>query len=224
MAKGYVPIFFDWLDTTQDLTAEEKGNLIDAVVSYAAGLEYEHLLCGACKIAFRFLKGQVDRNAAIADVRRQAREGKKQQNGTNDNKTEQNATNANTAEETTTSFGNNNNNKNNNKNKNENKDSDPPRRFTPPTVDEVRAYCRERNNNIDPEYFVDFYAARNWVLSNGKKVSDWRACVRTWEKRDYNKAKKNPVANFQQRDYSGVQDELMADLESEMAEFMKGGA
>lgn len=35
MAKEYVPIFFDWLDVTQDLTAEEKGNLIDAVVAYA---------------------------------------------------------------------------------------------------------------------------------------------------------------------------------------------
>ena len=44
MAKEYVPIFFDWLDTTQDLTAEEKGQLIDAVVAYASGQEYEHLL------------------------------------------------------------------------------------------------------------------------------------------------------------------------------------
>ena len=98
MAKGYVPIFFDWLETTQDLEADEKGNLIDAVVSYAAGLEYEHLLNGASRIAFRFLKGQVDRNAAIAVVRKQAREGKtnsnkQEQNVTNDNKTEEGATN-----------------------------------------------------------------------------------------------------------------------------------
>lgn len=34
MAREYVPIFFEWLDVTQDLTAEEKGNLIDALVSY----------------------------------------------------------------------------------------------------------------------------------------------------------------------------------------------
>lgn len=34
MAREYVPIFFDWLDVTQDLTAEEKGNLIDALVVF----------------------------------------------------------------------------------------------------------------------------------------------------------------------------------------------
>ena len=34
MAKEYVPIYFDWLEVTQDLTAEEKGNLIDAVVLF----------------------------------------------------------------------------------------------------------------------------------------------------------------------------------------------
>ena len=212
MAKEYVPIFFEWLDVTQDLTAEEKGNLIDAVVSYASGREYEHLLCGACKIAFRFLKGQVDRNAAISDVRRQARQGKTQQSTANDNKTEQTESNLPKEKE---------------KEKDKDKDKDkkigePQKRFTPPTTAEVAQYCRERNNNIDPEYFVDYYAARNWCLSNGKKVSDWRACVRTWEKRDYNRAKANPAGNFAQRDYTGVQDEIMEDLEREMKEFQKG--
>ena len=41
MAKEYVPIFFDWLDLTRELTAEERGNLIDAVVAYASGGEKE---------------------------------------------------------------------------------------------------------------------------------------------------------------------------------------
>lgn len=34
MAREYVPVYFDWLEVTQDLTAEEKGNLIDAVLMY----------------------------------------------------------------------------------------------------------------------------------------------------------------------------------------------
>jgi predicted transcriptional regulator len=59
------------------------------------------------------------------------------------------------------------------------------KRFTPPTVDEVKAYCRERNNNIDAEYFVDYYEARNWELNKGRKVKDWKACVRTWEHNDF---------------------------------------
>lgn len=53
----------------------------------------------------------------------------------------------------------------------------------PPTVDEVRAYCLERKNGIDPQAFVDFYEARGWKYGPGKPVVDWKACVRTWENR-----------------------------------------
>lgn len=105
MAKEYVPIFFDWLEVTQDLTAEEKGNLIDAVVAYASGAEYEHLLTGACRVAFRFMKGQVDRNAKISEARSAAGSNKPEQTGTKDNKPEQNESN----------FPKENNNNNNNK-------------------------------------------------------------------------------------------------------------
>ena len=58
------------------------------------------------------------------------------------------------------------------------------KRFTPPSVDEVRAYCEERNNNIDAEAFVDYYSSQKWKKANGRPVEDWRACVRTWEKRE----------------------------------------
>lgn len=55
-------------------------------------------------------------------------------------------------------------------------------RFTPPTVSEVREYCSERKNGIDPQAFVDFYEANGWM--RGKtKIKDWKACVRTWESR-----------------------------------------
>ena len=60
----------------------------------------------------------------------------------------------------------------------------PPRsRFVPPTVEQVRAYCIERGNGIDAAAFVDFYAARGWML-NKTKMKDWRAAVRTWERRE----------------------------------------
>ena len=55
--------------------------------------------------------------------------------------------------------------------------------FVPPTVDEVRAYCLERKNGIDPQAFVDYYEARGWKYGPGKPVVDWKACVRTWENR-----------------------------------------
>ena len=56
------------------------------------------------------------------------------------------------------------------------------KRFTPPTVEEVAAYCRERNNGIDPQKFVDHYKTNDWKRGN-TKIKDWQACVRTWEKR-----------------------------------------
>lgn len=55
-------------------------------------------------------------------------------------------------------------------------------RFIPPTVEEVRAYCEERHNGIDPEAFIDFYATSKWKRGN-TKITDWKACVRTWERR-----------------------------------------
>lgn len=67
--------------------------------------------------------------------------------------------------------------------------------FVPPTHDEVKAYCEERKNHIDPQHFLDFYQARGWILSNGKKCQDWQACVRTWEQRDKQKNPK-PKVNY----------------------------
>lgn len=58
-----------------------------------------------------------------------------------------------------------------------------PKRFTPPTLDEVTAYIAERGYGIDPEAFVDYYQARGWKLKGGITVKDWRSCVRTWDKR-----------------------------------------
>lgn len=58
------------------------------------------------------------------------------------------------------------------------------RKFTPPTYEEVKAYCDERKNGIDPQHFIDYYQARGWVLSNGKKMVDFKAAIRTWEQRN----------------------------------------
>ena len=68
--------------------------------------------------------------------------------------------------------------------------SAPTSRFVPPTVDEVRAYCQERNNKVDPERFVDFYQSKDWLV--GKvKMKDWKAALRNWEKGDKEKPKQN---------------------------------
>lgn len=58
-------------------------------------------------------------------------------------------------------------------------------RFIPPTVQQVEEYCRERKNKVSAEKFVSHYGSVNWY--RGKtKISDWKACVRTWEQSTMN--------------------------------------
>ena len=57
-------------------------------------------------------------------------------------------------------------------------------RFQAPTVDEVNAYCIERNNGVNAERFVDYYSSQGWKKANGRPLADWKAAVRQWEQRD----------------------------------------
>jgi hypothetical protein len=56
------------------------------------------------------------------------------------------------------------------------------KKFVPPTVEEVRAYCESRNNSIDPEAFVAFYNSKGWKVGKNP-MKDWKSAVITWEKR-----------------------------------------
>lgn len=64
-------------------------------------------------------------------------------------------------------------------------------RFAPPSLEEVKAYCQERNNGVNPETFIDFYASKGWKVGN-QPMKDWKACVRTWERRDKTPDKGKP--------------------------------
>ena len=82
--------------------------------------------------------------------------------------------------------------------------------FIPPTVDEVKTYCTERNNKIDAQTFIDFYESKGWMIG-ANKMKDWKAAIRTWEKRHNNDkapVKKTQQHEFKQNDYD------FADLEA----------
>ena len=53
-----------------------------------------------------------------------------------------------------------------------------------PSVEDVQAYCDERQNGISAEAFCDYYAAQGWRLANGQALKDWKAAVRQWERHD----------------------------------------
>ena len=60
---------------------------------------------------------------------------------------------------------------------------EPKKNFEKPTVEEIAAYCAERKNEVDAQAFFDFYESKGWKVG-AVKMRDWRASVRTWEKRD----------------------------------------
>ena len=64
------------------------------------------------------------------------------------------------------------------------------KRFTPPTLEEVQAYCIERNNTVDPQHFIDYYTANGWLVGKNK-MKDWKAAVRTWERNGYSSKANN---------------------------------
>lgn len=64
------------------------------------------------------------------------------------------------------------------------------KRFIPPTLEQVQEYCEERKNGIDAQHFIDYYASQKWKKANGQPLTDWKAGVRTWERKDKEDAEK----------------------------------
>ncbi len=84
------------------------------------------------------------------------------------------------------------------------------KKFAPPSLEEVEAYCKERGNTVDAAQFIDFYASKGWFV--GKvTMKDWKAAIRTWEKNrtttsssqpKQSQQAKNRFNDFPQRQYS----------------------
>ena len=69
--------------------------------------------------------------------------------------------------------------------------------FKKPEVNDIKEYCLWRNNGIDAETFFDFYESKNWLIGKNK-MKDWKACVRTWEKRQ-NKTNNNNTTSHRHK-------------------------
>lgn len=61
-------------------------------------------------------------------------------------------------------------------------------RFIPPSIEDIKIYCKERNNEIQAEQFFDFYESKNWMIGKNK-MKNWKAAIRTWER---NRPKSEP--------------------------------
>ena len=80
------------------------------------------------------------------------------------------------------------------------------RAFSPPTLTEVREYCRDTGKDIDADKFWNFYESKNWMVGKNK-MSNWHAAVANWQRGETKK--RNPQTQIQQRHYDNAELERM---------------
>ena len=191
MARNYAALPFDYLKEMEALNDAEFGRLTRALLVYSMTGE-KIALCGNERFYANRVMAQEDRfkasYAEISDVRSEAgkagaaarwQNGKGGfANGKNSNAIPANGKNGNTETKTNTDT--------NILLSNDSKGEMRARRFIPPTLDDVLAYVRERGSDVDPQRFLDFYASKGWMVGKNP-MKDWKAAVRTWEKRELEK-------------------------------------
>lgn len=182
MAREYFCAYHSYLKSIRNLSDGECGRLFKALLSYSAGDKLINLQ-GREGIAFDFITEQIDRDNEAYE----AKCAKNRANGEKANGTERPPTVPNAPQ-----------------GKEEGKEKDkeeilplynPPKgkRFAPPSVEEVKAYCLERKNGLDPQAFVDFYSSKGWKVGK-EPMKDWKAAVRTWENRRKEEAPKKDTS------------------------------
>lgn len=219
----YLKIWVSFREVIEPLGDDEKGRLFDAMLRYAEnGKEPE--LSGNERFVWPAARQSIDRAAQKAEIYRNNRS-KAKQNDMKGDKTDQIVTNKNKDEQNETKsnnlFDNTNNNDNDKENDKEILKKEGGRRaahrFSPPTPEEVEAYCRERGNGISGEAFCDVYTSKGWMIGK-TPMKDWKAAVRTWEQRDGTGPKgtaKAPKAvsaqQYEQRHYTEAELGSLAD-------------
>ena len=180
----YLKLFVDCLEKYQKLNDTEFGRLVRAALRYkATGAEPDEL--GREALLWDGMRLDIDRDNESYSEKCSARAaaGKKgaQARWQNHSKDSKNG-------KCHLAYGKNGQEKEEDKDKDKDKEEEERRvntRFAPPSLSDVANYCRERRNGVDPERFVDFYAAKGWKVGN-QPMKDWRAAVRTWERREKN--------------------------------------
>ena len=172
------------------LTDEQAGKLIKAIYAYETGeeMELDAILDLVITPFLTVLEKDKEKYVEKCEKRAQAgAKGGKQRvaNQANDKQTQANQANATFAKQNQANQADNDNEyDNDNDFKKENikrKSATQAKAFVKPTHEEVKAYCAERKNNVDPDKFIDFYESKGWLIGKNP-MKDWKACVRTWEK------------------------------------------
>lgn len=188
MAREYFCAYHSYIKQCKGLSDGELGRLFRALLEYSASGKVPELN-GRESVAFDFMSANIDRDAeSYKDTCNRNRENISKRY----ERIRANTTVYETYQE-----------KEEEKEKEEllkkdisneiSKKSTRQKKFVPPTVEEVAAYCLERKNKVDAAYFVDHYTSNGWKVGK-QNMKDWKAAVRTWEKNGYNQPSKKQDA------------------------------
>ena len=189
----YLKVFTDFREFMELLTDEEKGRLFEGMLLYAEDGTAPDL-DGNEKFVWAMARRIIDREAEVYESKVEAgREGGKKRTEARRSSREQPEAAASTPRQDPQEKEYENE-KEQEKEKEKEHEKDPlqenvcvskerdePSDTHPPTREEIKRYCQERQNGIDPDYFFNYYAAAGWRLGQ-HPVRDWKALVQTWEK------------------------------------------
>ena len=179
MAREYFKVFHSYLKSIEPLNDAERGRLFTAMLEYSiTGVEPD--IRGNERYIFPTMKANLDREIESYShtVEKNSVNGKKGGRPVKTQKTQwvfQKATESQKSQD-----------KEKDKDKEEDKDKKKMNKrknqpFSPPTLEEVKAYCKERNSCVNPKRFFDYFEAGGWVDGKGNPVLNWKQKLITWE-------------------------------------------
>lgn len=196
MAEG-VLIYRSFVEAIEQLDEADQLAAYKAIIQYGLdGIIPEGK--GAAKAVFTIAKPIIDKNLRKAENGRKGGEANRKQTEANESKPKQTEATAEKVEAHKTY---------NIKHITQDKEIKE-KRFTPPTVDEVRTYCFEKGYKFDPEAFVAFYQSKGWKVGNAP-MKDWKACCVTWSKRKEYKPQKFADIEQHEYDFDAIEKQLI---------------
>ena len=201
MKESFV-FYHEWAEAIKDLPNKDRLEIYEAIISYSETGEIKKL-SGTAKVAFGFIKPQIDRNAGKyeAKVERMAKARSKNPNNNQTNisqKSDSNQTNISSDNVNVNDNDNVNDNVNENVNVNGNGGGNgnvhDAETAAAPTLNEIKLFFQIIGSKADPKRFFEYYGPE--ALSN----MDWRAKAKEWKETEYNRTPK--VNSFEQHDYS----------------------
>jgi hypothetical protein len=154
---NYIIIYLEIEHLLNFLTQEEKGDFLDLLIAYGKNQEYPKTENKKLLNVFNFMKGRLDTQFEKARIKAEIAK----KNGANGGRPP--------------------------KDKKPSKNPSQPKKTQSvnPTLQEVKDYCLERKNSVNPEKWINHYEANGWKVGKNS-MKNWKACIRTWENSDYN--------------------------------------